>query len=113
TDAGRDGGADVGATDAATACDALTLRFVPTAHAQFAVWATDGDRFATLALTDATARRGIGNRPGAMQMNSGYRWPYGRRESVLPVWASARLAAGGAPFRRVVFQARGSEGAAA
>ena len=106
----RDVGTDAG-TDA-PACDALSIRFVPTAHAQIAVWASSGDRFATLSLTDATARRGIGNRPGAMQMNSGYHWPYGRRESVLPVWASSRLAAGGAPFRRVIFQRMGQEGGA-
>jgi len=55
--------------------------------------------------------RGIGNRPGAAQMNSGFRWPYGRRESVLPVWAQRRAAAPGAgQFHRVIFQNRKSEG---
>jgi hypothetical protein len=84
----------------------LTVSFVPTARAQFAVW-VEAPTFTTLALTAATARHGIGNRPGAMQMNSGYRWPVGRRESVLPGWAGARLRSGASPFRRVVFSERG------
>jgi hypothetical protein len=85
-----------------------TVRFTPTPRAQIAVWieSADGARFATIRLTDAVARRGLGNRPGASQMNSGYRWPYGRREGVLPVWAHRRAAAGGLPFPRVVFQGR-------
>src|SRR5262245_38015076 len=90
-----------------------TFRFVPTARAQIALWleSTDGARFATVRLTDATARRGIGNRPGAGQMNSGYHWPYGRREGVLPIWAHHRAAAPGALlFLRVIFQNRSSEG---
>jgi hypothetical protein len=50
---------------------------------------------------------GIGNRPGALQMNSGFRWPYGRREGVLPVWAHRRASAAGAKqWKRVVFQSR-------
>ena len=61
----------------------------------------------TVRLTEAVAFRGIGNRPGASEMNSGYRWPYGRREGVLPVWATRRAAAPGAQsFPRVVFQNR-------
>jgi hypothetical protein len=65
----------------------------------------------TLRLTEAVARRGIGNRPGATQMNSGFHWPYGRREGVLPgVGASARRGSGGGAFQRVIFQDRLSEG---
>ncbi|MEM6958188.1 MAG: CFI-box-CTERM domain-containing protein [Myxococcota bacterium] len=46
-----------------------------------------------------------------MQMNSGFHWPYGRREGVLPVWAHRRQnAEGNEPFRRVIFQDRSSEG---
>ena len=60
---------------------------------------------------EAFVLRGIGNRPGATQMNSGFRWPYGRREGVLPVWAHRRLESPDAqPFRRVIFQNRSSEG---
>src|SRR5262245_8964191 len=87
----------------------VTFRFVPTERPQIAIWleSADGARFATVRLTDAVARRGIGNRPGAGQMNSGYHWPYGRREGVLPVWAHRRAAApGGLPFPRVIYQRR-------
>jgi hypothetical protein len=91
----------------------LQLSFTPTDRAQIAVWVErdDGQFMGTLALTYAVAYAGIGNRPGALQMNSGYRWPYGRREGVLPVWAHRRAEAPGAkPFRRVIFQNRDSEG---
>lgn len=94
-------------------CDREVLvSFTPTHRAQIAAWveSTAGPAFATIAITEATALRGIGNRPGAFQMNSGYRWPYGRRENVLPGWAAARLASGGRPFPRVVFRVRPSEG---
>lgn len=91
----------------------LEIEMIPTRRAQIAVWVerADGTYLRTLALTQAVAVRGIGNRPGASQMNSGFRWPYGRREGVLPVWAHRRAAAPGAePFRRVIFQDRVSEG---
>lgn len=91
----------------------LSIEYTPTRRAQIAVWITedDGDYLATLLLTESVSRFGIGNRPGALQMNSGYRWPYGRREGVLPVWAHARASAPGASlFPRVIFQDRVSEG---
>lgn len=92
----------------------LAFTFKPSTRAQVAVWIDDGTDapavFRTIALTEAVALRGIGNRPGAMQMNSGYHWPYGRRESVLPVWAHRRLASGAKPFKRVIFQNRTAEG---
>ncbi len=94
---------------AQTAGRNVTFRFVPTARAQIAIWleSSDGARFATVRLTDAVARRGVGNRPGAGQMNSGYHWPLGRREGVLPVWAHRRAAVPGAMlFTRVIFQDR-------
>ncbi|MCB9598922.1 MAG: hypothetical protein H6720_00945 [Sandaracinus sp.] len=89
----------------------VEVRLTPTARAQIAIWieSPDGTFLRTLRLTEATARRGIGNRPGALQMNSGFHWPYGRREGVLPVWAHRRAAAQG-PFQRVIFQNRASEG---
>jgi hypothetical protein len=93
----------------------LELKFTPAPRAQIAIWLehADGGFIRTLALTEAVAIRGIGNRPGASQMNSGYRWPYGRREGVLPIWAARRAAAPGAkPFRRVIFQDRYYEGLA-
>jgi hypothetical protein len=91
----------------------LELAFTPTDRAQIVVWVErdDGEFMGTLALTHSVAVAGIGNRPGALQMNSGFRWPYGRREGVLPVWAHRRAAAPGAKqFKRVIFQNRSSEG---
>lgn len=85
----------------------VRIAFTPTARAQLAVAIEDdGARFATIALTEAVALRGIGNRPGAMQTNSGFRWPYGRREGALPYWAHRRIERGGAPFPRVIFGER-------
>jgi hypothetical protein len=89
--------------------DLLEFRYTPVARAQVAIWIEDaaGNFVTTVALTEAVAFRGIGNRPGASQMNSGYRWPYGRREGVLPVWAHRRASAPGAKqFPRVIFQSR-------
>jgi hypothetical protein len=94
---------------------ALEVRFTPTARAQIALWIEkpDGTFVGTLRLTQAVALHGIGNRPGASQMNSGYRWPYGRRVDVLPVWGHRRAAgAGAAQFKQVIFQNRMSEGCA-
>ena len=93
----------------------VELRFTPVRNAQVAIWLekADGSFAGTVRLTEAVARRGIGNRPGASQMNSGFRWPYGRREGALPVWARRRADAPGArQFKRVIFQDRASEGLA-
>lgn len=88
------------------------IHYHPTIRAQIAIWieSEDGSRFRTLALTERTALFGIGNRPGALQMNSAFRWPYGRREGVLPIWAHRRAAATGTTFPRVIFAGRLSEG---
>ena len=91
----------------------VEVEFTPVARAQLAIWVetADGEYLRTVGLTQSVSTRGIGNRPGASQMNSGFRWPYGRREGVLPVWANRRASAPGAtPFRRVIFQNRSSEG---
>jgi hypothetical protein len=101
------------APGSASAQRVLEVEYTPTRRAQIAVWVTsaDGTYLETLALTESVARYGLGNRPGALQMNSGFRWPYGRREGVLPIWAHARASAPGAAlFPRVVFQDRVSEG---
>ena len=105
--------ASIGLAAPASAQRVIEVRFTPTARAQIAVWIEDPDGvyLETLALTQATSVYGIGNRPGASTMNSGFRWPYGRREGVLPVWAHRRAAAPGAEmFPRVIFQDRASEG---
>ncbi len=90
----------------------LTIEATPTVRTQLAVWieSADGSRFATIRLTDAVAFRGVANRPGALQMNSGYHWPYGRREGVLPLWAHRRFEVTGTLFPRVIFAGRSSEG---
>ena len=91
----------------------LRFRYQPTARAQIAIWveSADGTFMETVRLTQSVSYRGIGNRPGATLMNSGFRWPYGRREGVLPVWAHRRASAPGADqFPRVIFQDRSSEG---
>lgn len=46
-----------------------------------------GEYVATIFITAQTGRYGIGNRPGRYDFNSGPSWPYGRRTTVLPVWA--------------------------
>jgi hypothetical protein len=91
----------------------LEFTFTPTKRAQVAIWIEDseGSFLETVALTSSVALRGVGNRPGALQMNSGFRWPYGRREGILPVWAHRRANAPGAElFPMVIFQDRTSEG---
>src|SRR6476659_8431264 len=98
-----------GSSAASAQSATIELSFTPIDRAQIAVWVEreDGTFMGTLALTYAVAKAGVGNRPGAMQMNSGFRWPYGRREGVLPIWAHRRAAAPGAKqFKRVIFQDR-------
>jgi hypothetical protein len=60
---------------------------------QIAVWvgSADGSQFVdTLMATNAVAIHGIGNRPGDWNLLSGPRFPYGRRQMALPIWAHAR-----------------------
>ena len=59
---------------------------------QIAVWVEDaaGGFVDTLMVTSAVAIHGIGNRPGVWDMRSGPRFPYGRRQMALPIWAHAR-----------------------
>ena len=91
----------------------LEFHFTPTKRAQIAIWIenADGVFMETVILTSSVALRGVGNRPAALQMNSGFRWPYGRREGILPVWGHRRANSPGAePFPMVIFQDRVSEG---
>jgi hypothetical protein len=60
---------------------------------QIAVWLEKADRSAFVAdlmVTNLTAVRGIGNRPGYWRFPSTWRFPYGKRKMSLPVWAHAR-----------------------
>jgi hypothetical protein len=60
---------------------------------QIAVWiqSADGTRYVDdLMVTNATAVRGIGNRPGISSFMSGPLFPYGKRIMSLPIWSAAR-----------------------
>jgi hypothetical protein len=59
---------------------------------QIAVWLekADGSFVTDLLVTNLTAVRGIGNRPGVAFFPSTWRFPYGKRVMVLPVWAHRR-----------------------
>ncbi len=80
----------------------IELDFTPAPDLQVVAWLEDaqGQFVDTLFITEATGRYGLGNRPGIMEFNSEYLWPYGRRETVFPVWAHKR----GVTYPRLVFQ---------
>jgi hypothetical protein len=70
----------------------VELHFQPVANAQIAIWLTreDGTFVQDVFVTQATGSLGIGNRPGRWDFLSSWRFPYGPRPQVLPVWAHAR-----------------------
>lgn len=76
---------------AAGTCQKVEVSFKPVPHLQLAVWIEDGNgKFIdTIFMTRSTGALGLGNRPGDARFKSAYRWPYGRREMVLPIWAHA------------------------
>ncbi|HEX8954117.1 MAG TPA: CFI-box-CTERM domain-containing protein [Polyangia bacterium] len=80
------------AASADGSCRLVEITFRPAAHLQLAVWIEDpaGNYVDTAYVTRSTGALGLGNRPGNARFKSAYRWPYGRREMVLPVWAHAR-----------------------
>jgi hypothetical protein len=86
----------------ADACQVLRVDLTPTDDLQMVIWLEDGaGRFIeTLYITRATGSWGLGNRPGIMELNDQYLWPYGRRESTFPVWAHRH----GVSYPRIVFQ---------
>jgi hypothetical protein len=70
---------------------------------QIAVWIESADRsrfIDTLMVTNMTAARGIGNRPGLAAFVSSPKFPYGKRQMALPIWAYSR----GVLYPTVVFQ---------
>ncbi len=83
-------------TGAALAADdegvLVEFHFEPVANAQMAVWLedADGNFVQDVFVTQATGSLGIGNRPGRWDFLSSWRFPYGPRTGVLPVWAHAR-----------------------
>ncbi|MCS6913177.1 MAG: CFI-box-CTERM domain-containing protein [Myxococcales bacterium] len=86
------------------ACRVVEVRFLPHGvpsagpgtreplSPQIAVWVEDRDgRYVdTLFVTRVTGLLGLGNRTGAATLKSDFRWPYGKRPMVLPVWAHKR-----------------------
>jgi hypothetical protein len=60
---------------------------------QIAIWieSADGSRFIdTLMVTNMVATRGLGNRPGLPNFISSPKFPYGKRQMALPIWAHRR-----------------------
>lgn len=70
----------------------VELHFKPVPNAQIAIWLTDanGEFVQDVLVTQSTGTLGIGNRPGRWDFLSSWRFPYGPRPQVLPVWAHAR-----------------------
>ncbi len=70
----------------------VEFHFMPVPGAQIAIWLEDsaGRHVQDVMVTQATGTLGIGNRPGRWDFLSSWRFPYGDRPSVLPIWAHAR-----------------------
>lgn len=79
----------------------LEIHFKPVANAQIAIWLEDaeGKFVKDVFVTQATGRLGIGNRPGRWDFLSSWRFPYGPRTGVLPIWAHAR----GKTYPKLIF----------
>ena len=73
-------------------CRTVEVAFKPVKNLQIAVWAEDplGNYVATLFVTRLTGTFGLANRPGNHFLRTDPRYPYGRRDMVLPVWAHKR-----------------------
>ncbi len=85
----------VGATGLAHAANEDVLvefHYMPVPDLQVAIWLTDedGNFVQDVFVTQSTGTLGIGNRPGRWDFLSSWRFPYGPRPQVLPVWAHAR-----------------------
>jgi hypothetical protein len=90
-----------------SSCTTLGLDFVPSSdQLQMVAWLEDtaGNYITTIYITQKTGHFGLGNRPGRFDFNSGPvvhdLWPYGRRITVLPIWAHRH----GMSFPEVDFQ---------
>ena len=80
------------AQPATPTCRTVAVDFKPVKNLQIAVWAEDplGNYVATLYVTRLTGTFGLANRPGNHFLHTATRFPYGRRDMVLPVWAHKR-----------------------
>ena len=83
-------------------CRVVDVDFLPADKLQIVAWLEDpaGHYVETIFITQQTGTYGIGNRPGRLDFNSGPNWPYGRRETVFPVWAHRH----GVTFPKLEFQ---------
>jgi hypothetical protein len=79
----------VWAQDDEPSCRVIEMDFTPTDDLQIVVWLEDanGVFVETVFITHSVGIYGIGNRPGIMEFNSAWAWPYGRRTTTFPVWA--------------------------
>ncbi len=79
----------------------LEFHYQPVSRAQIAVWLEDaeGNFVQDVFVTQATGSLGIGNRPGRWDFLSSWRFPYGPRPQVLPVWANSR----GKSYPKLIF----------
>jgi hypothetical protein len=70
----------------------VELHYKPVPNAQVAIWIEDanGQFVQDVFVTQTTGTLGLGNRPGRWDFLSSWRFPYGPRPQVLPVWAHAR-----------------------
>jgi hypothetical protein len=70
----------------------VEFHFKPVPGTQMAIWLedTEGTHVQDVFVTQATGTLGIGNRPGRWDFLSSWRFPYGPRPQVLPVWAHGR-----------------------
>jgi hypothetical protein len=73
-------------------CRTVEITFNPVPNLQIAVWIEDpnGKYIDTAFVTRSTGTLGLANRPGNGLFKTDFRYPYGRREMVLPVWAHTR-----------------------
>jgi hypothetical protein len=76
----------------AQTCRSIEVAFKPVPNLQIAVWIEDakGNYVDTAYVTRLTGTFGLANRPGHHFLHSAVRFPYGRRDMVLPVWAHKR-----------------------
>ena len=73
-------------------CRTVSIDFKPVKNLQIAVWIEDpnGNYVATAFVTRLTGTFGLANRIGNHFLHAAVRFPYGRRDMVLPVWAHKR-----------------------
>lgn len=83
-------------------CRVVEVDTKPAPQIQVVAWLEDaaGNFVDTMYITDAVGRRGIGNRPGRFDFNSGPMWPYGRRVTTFPIWAHRH----GLEWPQLIFQ---------